>query len=118
MNCRALFGASAPNRESHHRRKNHYHARRRQWNSAPRFGQDGQSAVHKFDVYPINQQGCFAELYEWIEAFRYPAPAAPRKNRKSKQQQNTAPHQEKIGVTVPVIVDGVDPDAPIIPPKR
>lgn len=71
-------------------------------------GQNGKPTVDKFDVNPIDEQRSFAELDEWAKAGLCETPTAPSVGNKQNDKKKAAAHEEKIGIGVPVIVDGVE----------
>src|SRR6202007_2822790 len=75
--------------------------------AAAAFGQNRKSSVNEFDVHPVHQQRCVTELDDRAEAFLRESPAAPHVHQEKNHQQNSAAHQQKVRIAVPVIVDGV-----------
>ena len=72
--------------------------------------QDGKPAVDQLDVNPIDEQRCFAELNERAEDGLCEAPTAPGVRGEENHEEKAGTHEEKIGIGVPVVVDGVEAD--------
>src|SRR5450755_2997359 len=59
---RALLPPRSPDRQCKHRHKNNEQPAGRSQNAAPPLRQNREPPVHKFDVYPIHQQGSLPKL--------------------------------------------------------
>ncbi len=73
-------------------------------------GQDGDTSIHEFQVYPVDQQGSLAQLNERTEtpiSVLPDNPAAPGVTRRQNHEQHAHTDQEKTWAGVPVIVDGI-----------
>ena len=79
-------------------------------NAALALGEDGEAAVDEFDVDPVDEKRGLAELDDGTETHLGKAPAAPGVNAEEDDQEDAAPHQEKVGTGVPVVIDGVEMD--------